>query len=61
MGIPTVLLGIGFVWAPYESMTMFAKCATVLAFNIGFQFFYCFYTDAYDSIINVLSPNSIER
>ncbi len=61
MGIPTVLLGIGFVWAPYESMTMFAKCATVLAFNIGFQFFYSFYTDSYDSLINVLSPNSIER
>lgn len=61
MGIPTVLLGIGFVWAPYDTMSMFAKCATVLAFNIGFQFFYNFYTDSYDSLINVLSSNSIER
>lgn len=61
MGIPTVLLGIGFVWMPYESMSMFAKCTVVLAFNIGFQFFYNFYTDSYDSLINVLSPNSIER
>ena len=61
MGIPTVLLGAGFIWMPYESMTLFTKCAVVLAFNIGFQFFYNFYNDAYDSLINVLSPNSIER
>ena len=61
MGIPTVLLGAGFIWMPYESMSLFSKCAVVLLFNIGFQFFYNFYTDAYDSLINVLSPNSIER
>ena len=61
MGIPTVLLGIGFIWMPYERMSMLVKCITVLAFNIGFQFFYNFYTDANDSLINVLSPNSIER
>lgn len=61
MGIPSVILGIGFIMMPYESMSQFGKCLTVLLFNIGFQFFYNFYTDAYDSIINVLSPNSIER
>lgn len=61
MGIPTVILGAAFVWMPYEGMTLFQKCAVVLLFNIGFQFFYNFYTDAYDSLINVLSPNSIER
>ncbi len=61
MGIPTVLLGTAFIWMPYEGMTLFWKCAVVLAFNIGFQFFYNFYNDAYDSLINVLSPNSIER
>lgn len=61
MGIPSVLLGIGFIMMPYEAMSQLGKCATVLLFNIGFQFFYNFYTDAYDSIINVLSPNSIER
>ncbi|MCR4563207.1 MAG: MFS transporter [Clostridiales bacterium] len=61
MGIPTVILGAGFIWMPYESMSLFSKCAVVLLFNIGFQFFYNFYTDAYDSLINVLSPNSIER
>ncbi len=61
MGIPSVLLGIGFIWAPYESMSMTVKCATVLLFNIGFQFFYNFYNDAYESLINVISPNTIER
>ncbi len=61
MGLPTVLLGIGFIWAPYELMSMPVKCIVVLLFNIGFQFFYNFLLDANDSIINVLSPNSIER
>lgn len=61
MGLPTVLLGIGFIWAPYEMMSMPIKCLTVLLFNIGFQFFYNFLLDANDSIINVLSPNTIER
>lgn len=61
MGLPTVILGIGFIWAPYEIMSMPVKCAVVLLFNIGFQFFYNFLLDANDSIINVLSPNTIER
>ena len=61
MGLPTVFLGIGFIWAPYEIMSMPVKCITVLLFNIGFQFFYNFLLDANDSIINVLSPNTIER
>ncbi len=61
MGIPTVILGCLFIWMPYENMSLTAKCVTVLLFNIGFQFFYNFYTDAYDSLINVLSPNTIER
>lgn len=61
MGIPTVILGAAFIWMPYENMSLFMKCGVVLAFNVGFQFFYNFYTDAYDSLINVLSPNSIER
>ncbi len=61
MGIPTVILGAAFIWMPYESMSLFTKCTVVLLFNIGFQFFFNFYADAYDSLINVLSPNSIER
>ena len=61
MGIPTVLLGIGFIWAPYEKLGLIAKCAVVLIYNIGFQFFYNFYIDINDSIINVLSSNTVER
>ncbi|MBR4859428.1 MAG: MFS transporter [Clostridia bacterium] len=61
MGIPTVILGCLFIWMPYENMSLFTKCAVVLAYNVGFQFFYNFYLDSYDSLINVLSPNSIER
>lgn len=61
MGIPTVVLGIAFIWTPYENMTSLQQCAAVLLYNIGFQFFYNFMNDAYDSIINVLSPNTIER
>lgn len=61
MGIPTAVLGIGFVLMPYDGMSLFWKCFTVLIFNVGFQFFYNFYFDAYQSIINVLSPDTIER
>lgn len=61
MGIPSVILGIGFIWMPYEHFNLFWKCAIVLLFNIGFQFFYNFYIDVNDSIINVLSSNTVER
>lgn len=61
MGIPTVLIGILFICTPYEHMSLTAKCIAVLIYNIGFQFFYNFMTDAYDSLPNVLSPNTIER
>lgn len=61
MSIPTAILGTGFVLMPYDKMTLFWKCFTVLMFNIGFQFFYNFLSDANDSLINVLSPNTFER
>lgn len=61
MAIPTVILAMGFTWMPYDSMTLFWKCFTVLMFNIGFQFFYTFMFDSYTNIINVLSPNTYER
>ena len=61
MGIPTAVLGIMFILTPYEHMSLVWKCVLVLSYNIGFQFFSNFYNDAYDSLINVLSPNSIER
>lgn len=61
MGLPTALLSIAFVYMPYDRMSMTLKCLTVLIFNIGLQFFYMFYYDVDVSIINVLSPNTIER
>lgn len=61
MGLPTAILGSLFLWMPYENMSLFAKCAVVLSFNIAFQFFFSFFNDSYESLINVLSPNSIER
>lgn len=61
MAIPTVILAIGFTWMPYDIMSTFWKCFTVLMFNIGFQFFYMFMFDSYTNIINVLSPNTYER
>ena len=62
MGIPTVLLSIGYFWMPYEKMeSQVTKCIVVLLFNIGFQFFYNFLYDAYYNYVVVLSPNSQER
>lgn len=61
MGLPTVILAIGFVWMPYDRMSELVKCIVVLAFNIGFQFFYMFFYDVYDNLINVLSSNTQER
>ena len=62
MGLPTVVLSIGYFWMPYEKMgSQLMKCAVVLLFNIGFQFFYNFLYDAYDNYIVVLSPNTQER
>lgn len=62
MGLPTIILAVGYFWMPYEKMeNQLTKCIVVLLFNIGFQFFYNFLYDAYDNYIVVLSPNSQER
>ncbi len=62
MGLPTVILSIGYFWMPYEKMgSQLVKCAVVLLFNIGFQFFYNFLYDAYENYVVVLSPNTQER
>lgn len=42
-------------------MSMPFKMITVLFFNIGFQFFYMFFNEAYENLILVLSPNTQER
>lgn len=59
--IPTALLGIGFVLVPYDRLSLAWKCAAVLAFNVGFQFFYYFLYDSNENLVNVLSPNTYER
>ena len=62
MGIPTVILSIGYFWMPYEKMeSQLTKCIVVLLFNIGFQFFYNFLYEAYYNYVVVLSPNTQER
>lgn len=62
MGLPTVILAIGYFWMPYEKMeSQLTKCIVVLIFNIGFQFFYNFLYDAYENYVVVLSPNTQER
>lgn len=62
MAFPTALLVIGMVWTPYEMIeSEIVKGVIVLLFNIGFQFFYSFFYDAYENLIMVLSPDTKER
>ena len=74
MGLPTAIIAILYVWFPYEWLytvmhgQMFGrdsayvvKCAMVLLFNFGLQFFYWFFCDAYTNLIHVLSPDTQER
>ena len=61
MGLPTAIIGTLYVLFPYEIMPDFVVYAYILLINIALQFFFNFYQDAYTSLINVLSPNTIER
>lgn len=62
MALPTCLLVIGMVMVPYEKISnQTIKAIIVLAFNIGFQFFYMFFYDSYENLIMVLSPDTQER
>ena len=74
MGLPTVLIVLGYVYFPYSALYNFlpmqilgyeggyiAKCAVVLVFNLLLQFFFNFFNDAYTNLIHVLSPNTQER
>lgn len=62
MALPTCLLVVGMVMVPYEKISnQIVKAAIVLVFNIGFQFFYMFFYDAYENLIMVLSPDTQER
>lgn len=61
MGLPSAILGIIYVWLPYEKMSPMLTYAAILFINVGLQFFFNFFTDVHTSIINVLSPDTIER
>ncbi len=62
MALPTCALVIGMVMVPYEKISnQMIKAVIVLLFNIGFQFFYMFFYDAYENLIMVLSPDTQER
>lgn len=75
MGIPSAIVTILFVWFPYDRFgalfgegTLFGKdrayvitCAIILIFNFIQNFFYYFFSEAYDNLIHVLSPNTQER
>lgn len=61
MGIPAAVLCVLFVYMPYEGMGYITKCLTVFFFSTALMFFYSFFYDAYESLIYVLSPNTIER
>jgi len=75
MGIPSAIVTILFVWFPYNQFgalfgegTIFGKskayvvtCTLILTFNFIQNFFYYFFSEAYDNLIHVLSPNTQER
>lgn len=61
MGIPTVILSIIFVWLPYEYMTYNQKAISVLIIVSLINVVNPFYTDSYNLLIRVMSPDSDER
>lgn len=74
IGIPTIIVALGYVYFPYDSLQTLVngqifgresyyviKCAVVLIFNLLLSFFYSFFNDAYTNLIHVLSPNTQER
>lgn len=75
MGIPSAIVTILFVWFPYNQFgalfgegTFFGRdrayvvtCTIILILNFIQNFFYYFFSEAYDNLIHVLSPNTQER
>lgn len=61
MGIPTAILGTVFVYLPYETMEYNQKLISVFIVYTLMQFCSPFYLAAYSSLVQVLSPNSMER
>ncbi len=62
MAFPTAAIAIGMVMVPYEKIeSQIIKGIIVLLFNVGIQFFYMFFYEAYENLIMVLSPDTQER
>lgn len=61
MGLPTVLSSILFVWMPYEQMTYNEKVITVELCYLLINCFNPFFTETFNLLIQVMSPNTEER
>ncbi len=75
MAIPAAVITNIMVWFPYDKLSVWfgegtifgqekayiAKCAIIMVLNLFLNFFYYFFYDAYENLIHVLSPNSVER
>lgn len=61
MGVPSVLAACIFVWMPYETMTYNQKAVTVFILYLVINIFSPFYTDSFQMLIQVMSPDSDER
>ncbi len=61
MGVPTVAASILFVWMPYESMTYVEKVVTVEICFLLINCFNPFFTEAFNLLIQVMSPSTEER
>lgn len=61
MGLPTVISSILFVWMPYEKMTYSEKVITVELCFLLINCFSPFFTEAFNLIVQVMSPNTEER
>lgn len=61
MGLPTVLASILFVWMPYEKMSYSEKVITVELCFLLINCFSPFFTEAFNLLVQVMSPNTEER
>lgn len=61
MGIPTVIVSIIFVWLPYETMDYNTKVIFVEIMYLLVNCFSPFYSEAFSTLLQVMSPDSDER
>lgn len=61
MGIPLAILGGVFVFLPFQTMTYTSKLIVCFLFVMAFSAISPFYTDSYNNLISVITPNATER